>query len=342
MFRRLSGAITKDENIKSTVTYPFFKEHGFVDGVYYLTIMKDNVSRYVGFRKLVNYPVFVEVGVSFYECMQGYFIETIVIIWLMVMFTLFIIHFLNKEKKLIDNIEKQNVKLNELNEIAEQTDYLKSRFIGRMSHKLKNPLNIIIGYADLISMNIKDEKQLEQFGYIKQASYSLLDLVTNLLEVSRHDTLVINSEHYYIGETLIEVYDLIDQKIKDKNLKLFVPEDNYVIFADRIRMRQALLNIIENSIQYTNHGGDIIIKIIEESDYITMIIADTGIGMDDVGLAKAVKVFGQGVEIVGGGVGIGLPLTKKIIESMGGIFEISSVLNVGTIVTMKVLKGNFG
>ena len=53
-------------------------------------------------------------------------------------------------------------------------------------------------------------------------------------------------------------------------------------------------------------------------------------------------IFGQGVEIVGGGVGIGLPLTKKIIESMGGIFEISSVLNVGTIVTMKVLKGNFG
>ena len=301
--------------------------------------MKDNISRYIGFKKLNDYPLFVSVGYSYHEWMFGYYVETFIIVGLLLLFSGALVYFLNKEKKMINNIEIQNIKLIELKEIAEQTDQLKSHFIARMSHKLKNPLNIILGYSDLVTMNMKDAKQLEQIGYIKQASYNLLDMVTNLLEVSRHDTLVINCEHYYIAETIVEICDLIKHKIKDKNIKLTVSKDNYSVFADRIRMRQALLNIIENSIQYTNHGGEVIIKFIEEPDYISIVIADTGIGMDDDILAKAIKVFGQNVEIIGGGFGIGLPLTKKIIESMGGVFEISSVLNIGTLVTMKVLKG---
>ena len=220
-FRRISGEITRVENKKSDISYPFFKNYDFIDGVYYLDVMKDNISRYIGFKKLNDYPLFVSVGYSYHEWMFGYYVETFIIVGLLLLFSGALVYFLNKEKKMINNIEIQNIKLIELKEIAEQTDQLKSHFIARMSHKLKNPLNIILGYSDLVTMNMKDAKQLEQIGYIKQASYNLLDMVTNLLEVSRHDTLVINCEHYYIAETIVEICDLIKHKIKDKMLSFF-------------------------------------------------------------------------------------------------------------------------
>lgn len=346
-FRKYSGQILFVENGKSEFTYKFFKNHNFENGIYYMKDTADGIPRYVGIQKLNNYPLFVEVGESYYEHVIEFYIETFMMISLIIFFTIIMIYNLKQERKYINNlkndnkiIENKNEELINLKELSEESDKLKARFIGRMSHKLKNPLNIIIGYTELLSLNITDKKTIEQLGYIKQSAYNLLDIISSLLDVSRNDTLITNNEVYYINESISECLDIIKDKLDEKCLKFTqIYNNDYLICADKIRTRQILLNIFDNSIKFTNHGGEIIFEMFEEDEFITVIITDTGNGMDENDLNKAMQIFGQNT--ISNGIGIGLPLTKKIIESMGGVFEITSVLNIGTCVTLKFVKGNF-
>lgn len=363
-FKKILGKTKYIEMEKSEITYPIYKTNNFINGVYFIT-GRDKISRYIGIYKLKNYPLFLAIGLSYNEYMTKYFIETFILFLLGIFFTSLIIYLINLERKsnlilqhnydLLENktkiIKQQNEELAiqyknmiALKEHVEKSDKLKSKFISNMSHELRTPLNIIIGYSDLLSTFDLSDKIKEQLNNINSAGNHLLDMITSILEISKIDSnnFQFNYEHYYVYETIRECCELFELQIVDKNIKLDFEENKFIIYADRIRFRQVLMNLISNSIKFT-HKGKISINAFEIGKYINITIEDTGIGMDESGIEISLQPFGQvNTELnkTHQGTGLGLPLSKKIIESMGGIFEIKSELNVGTIVNIQLSKGD--
>ena len=243
-----------------------------------------------------------------------------------------------------NELKQQFEEMIELKEIAENSDKLKSTFISNMGHELRTPLNIIIGYAELLLSFDFDEKTKDKLNSIFQSGSHLLDMITSILDLSKIESgnFGFNCVNYYIYETIHECYDVIAGKINQKNLTLELEENKLVVYADKIRVQQALMNILSNSIKFTKSGG-IAINVFEVSDFVNISIQDTGIGMDEEGLKVCVQPFGQIRDDLNQnheGTGLGLSLTKKIIEGMGGKFEIKSELNVGTLVNIQLPKGD--
>ena len=364
-FKKYSGIITYEEFLKTDHSYMCFKEHNFENGIYYIDKFEDGIARYVGFYKLKDYPLFIAIGMSVSEYMHGYYVTTVILVGIGLFFNILILFLLRLERKsfwllqnqytLMENkaniIEIQRNELaqqydvmNELKEIAEKSDKLKSTFISNMSHELRTPLNIIIGYAELLLSFEFDEKTKDKLNSILQSGQHLLDMISSILDLSKIEsgTFGFNCEHYYIYESINECYEMVEMQLYEKNLILEAQETKIVVYADKIRVKQALMNIISNSIKFTKIGG-IAINVFEVGNSVNISIQDTGVGMDEEGLKVCIHPFGQIRDELNRnyeGTGLGLPLTKKIIEGMGGNFEIKSELNIGTLVNIQLPKGD--
>jgi len=226
--------------------------------------------------------------------------------------------------------------------LAEQAVKMKDNFLANMSHEIRTPMNAIVGFTDLLTMTPLNTEQKEFVGNVKMAGDNLLLLINDILDFSKIESgkLVIDNQPFNLKTTLKHVYDLLHVKAKEKNLdfNLFLDADMPdIIHGDKGRINQIIMNLAGNAIKFTKQGEvNILVKKLKETDtFITLkfSIKDTGIGISNDKLETIFERFSQGEQSTTrnfGGSGLGLNISKQLIELQHGELKVRSLVNVGS------------
>lgn len=226
---------------------------------------------------------------------------------------------------------------------AQEASAAKSRFLFSMSHDIRTPMNAIMGYTELMEKNIGNaEKEKDYLSKIHSSSKFLLDLINSILEMARIESgkETLNIKACNIFDVLDSLNSVFEKLAHEKGLEYQCTTkiQHPYIYCDPIKLEEILLNIIGNSIKYTDEGM-VLIQIEEgESGQFQCIIQDTGIGMSEAYLPHAFEDFSReksGTQTSVKGTGLGLSIVKSLVELMHGTIEISSQVNQGTTTRMK-------
>ena len=221
----------------------------------------------------------------------------------------------------------------------------KSEFLANMSHEIRTPLNAILGFSEIIS-----SEMLGPVGMPKYAEYAhdifssgehLLAIINDILDLSKVEAgqLELNETEVYADEIVQDCLRLVEKKARDGMVTLHVDcPDDFSFSADAKLLKQVVLNMLTNAVKFTPVDGDVYLKIKESSEDLIISVRDTGIGMTEHELEKALKPFGQ-VDTEQSrkhqGSGLGLPLIQAFAQKMKGEFMLSSESGKGT--TAKVI-----
>ena len=230
--------------------------------------------------------------------------------------------------------------LKQAQENADAANRSKSEFLSSMSHELRTPMNAILGFAQLMESSRRDpltEKQNRQIQQIIRAGKHLLSLINEVLDLARIESgrLSLSVEAVNFAEAQQEVIALTQQSAEDRAITLIgAPEIQCKVFADRVRLKQILLNLINNAIKYHKPEGGFVRLHYEYRDHdrIRIYVTDNGLGMSEAQQAKLFQPFqrlgreNSNIE----GTGIGLTITQKLVEAMGGSMGLSSVEHQGS------------
>jgi PAS domain S-box-containing protein len=228
---------------------------------------------------------------------------------------------------------------------AEMASRAKSAFLASMSHELRTPLNAIIGFSDIIRTGIpgSDAEKIRDYASdIYNSGQHLLKLISDILEVSRIEAgkLELRKEELAIADVVAGCVRLVSHRATEAGVQLMAASggDSPRLFADETRVKQILLNLLSNALKFTAPGGRVTIgATITPDGAVAITVADTGIGMTPDDIAIAMQPFGQVDSSLARrfeGTGLGLPLTKALVELHGGRLAIESVPGVGTSATV--------
>ncbi len=227
---------------------------------------------------------------------------------------------------------------------AEAANRTKSEFLANMSHELRTPLNAIIGFSDALNHKIfgemPDERQADAVRHIKESGEHLLNVISDILDVSAIETgaMEITESNIEIPLVITAAIRMVEQRARANDIEIInkIGTRQSKFYADDRRIKQILVNLLSNAVKFTPAGGSITLEASVQSDGRLLIsVADTGIGMDAAEIETALTRFGQvGRELRSDqeGTGLGLPLTRDLIELHGGEMEIMSSPNKGTTV----------
>ncbi|HLN00554.1 MAG TPA: ATP-binding protein [Bryobacteraceae bacterium] len=222
--------------------------------------------------------------------------------------------------------ERLTVALRRSKEEAEKANRAKSEFLSRMSHELRTPLNAILGFAQLLEMSALDRDKREAVAQILKAGQHLLGLINEVLEISRIEAgrLSLSPEPVLISSAIQETLDLLTPMAVRRNILLCDEggtERRRYVMADQQRLKQVLLNLISNAIKYNGDDGTVTIASEEiDGSRLKIKVRDTGPGIKPESLSKLFTPFERlGAEQTGvEGTGLGLALSKRLLEMMGG------------------------
>ncbi len=220
-----------------------------------------------------------------------------------------------------------------------QVDKLKSEFLASMSHELRTPLNSIIGFADVLLEGLDgdlNERMEQDVRLIRDSGAHLRDLIGDILDMSKIEAgrMELRYEEIDMHQLAHDILATARSLAKEKNLELNLNLDENVttITADRTRMRQVLWNIMGNAIKFTEKGS-VTLSMKAERDMLRISIRDTGIGIKPEDMAAVFEQFRQidgSLNRSVGGTGLGMPITKKLIELHGGEIGVDSVMGQGS------------
>lgn len=247
-------------------------------------------------------------------------------------------------------LKKQYDELEKAKDAAENANRAKSQFLANISHELRTPLNAVIGFSSIL-MNqlfgpIGDHKYLEYAKDINDSGAHLLDIINDILDLSKAEAgkLELNYEEVHIGKAINKCITIITERAQKGKISITtdIPKMFPPLVVDRLRFIQIVLNILSNAVKFTNEGGKVNISVRskETKGEITefmVVIQDTGIGMSKEDIQHSFLSFGQvdsGLNRKYEGTGLGLPLTKKLMELHHGTIVIDSELGKGTVVTL--------
>lgn len=256
----------------------------------------------------------------------------------------------NVDEETRNEMEKKKILENALLQ-ANNANKAKSIFLSNMSHDIRTPMNAIMGFANLAVLHIDCREQVEDYlGKIMTSGNHLLSLINDVLDMSQ-----IESGRLQIEETLCSLSDILNNlnniihtHIKKKNLDFHIETLNVIddnIYCDKLRLNQALLNVISNSIKYTDDGGKITLKITEKASAVRDLadfefcITDNGRGMSNEFISHIYELFSRERNTTNSGIqgtGLGMAITKNIVDLMNGTIEVKSRQNEGTKIIIRL------
>jgi len=238
--------------------------------------------------------------------------------------------------ELAENYEQEKIR-------AEEANQSKSEFLANMSHELRTPLNAINGFSDIMKKEmfgpLGDPRYNEYISDILFSGQHLLSLINDILDMSKIEAgkMSLNSETMSISDIITQVLRIVRGRADENRLKLVYDEiDAHDIEADPRAVKQVLLNLATNAIKFTPEGGTVTLKVEPKTTGIMVHVSDTGIGISEEDIARLAQPFEQ-IDSQHSrkheGTGLGLALSKSLVELHGGNFHMTSVLGEGTTVT---------
>jgi signal transduction histidine kinase/CheY-like chemotaxis protein len=232
---------------------------------------------------------------------------------------------------------------------AREASQMKTEFLSRMSHELRTPLNSILGFAQLLEMGDRTATERDSVGHILKAGRHLLDLINEVLDISRIEsgTIALSMEPVLMAEIVAETLDIVrptaDQRSVVIENRVDLASHDYAL-ADRQRLKQILLNLLSNAIKYNRPGGRVTVACERsEPGLMRLGVTDTGPGLDEALLGKLFTPFerlgAEQTEVEG--TGIGLALSRRLAEALGGELGVESTVGVGSTfwVELPVVEG---
>ena len=224
--------------------------------------------------------------------------------------------------------------------VAEKANLAKSNFLSSMSHELRTPLNAILGFGQLMESDspAPTPSQKANIDQILQAGWYLLELINEILDLALIESgkLSISLEPVALDDIMLECQSMIEPQAKKRGIRMSFPRFDHPCFvnADRTRVKQILINLLSNAIKYNQAGGSVVVECAASlPDSIRVNIRDTGAGLPPEKLAQLFQPFNRlGQEASAEeGTGIGLVVTKRLVELMGGTIGVGSVVGVGSV-----------
>lgn len=251
-------------------------------------------------------------------------------------------------KRAEERLAAANQELEVRNREVERATRLKSKFLASMSHELRTPLNAIVGFSELLTDEVPGElnaKQKRFLGHIRQGSVHLLQLINDILDLSKIEAgqLELHCEDFLVEDALPEVLSTIRPLAMAKNIEVQQKlETNTAVYADRVRFKQVLYNLLSNAVKFTPKDGCIEIRCFDEGSLVALSVTDTGIGIRPEDQAMVFEEFRQvegGAGATQEGTGLGLAITRRLVEQQGGKIWLESEIGKGSRFTFTLPPG---
>lgn len=247
---------------------------------------------------------------------------------------------------------RKTIELEKARAASEAANAAKSQFLANVSHELRTPLNAIIGFSTMLREEqfgkLGDPKYVEYARDIHDSGRHLLDVINDILDLSKAEAgkLSVKFEALQLPKLIDKALHIVAGQAHTSKIDIYtdLPSKVPQIVADRVRLVQILLNLLSNAIKFTGEGGRIVVRVRVETGkngvyFFTIEVEDNGIGMSDDEIRKAFQSFNQadaGLNRKYEGAGLGLPLTKRLVELHHGKIKIESTKGSGTKVTVRL------
>ncbi len=251
----------------------------------------------------------------------------------------------HNEKHLEDLVAARTVELEAAKTKAEESDHLKSAFLASMSHELRTPLNSIIGFSGILLQEMAgplNAEQKKQLGMVKSSSSHLLDLINDVLDISKIESgrLQVYGEIFKIDLLLIMTVSTLRPFAEKKGLTLEyeLEPDLPELHSDKRRIEQVLINLINNAIKFTEKGS-INVICARQGDALSISVIDTGLGIKEADQKNIFLAFRQvdtGLDRVKEGSGLGLAICKRLTDLLGGSISVESQIGEGSTFTILI------
>ncbi|WP_091990130.1 two-component sensor histidine kinase BarA [Pseudoalteromonas denitrificans] len=252
-------------------------------------------------------------------------------------------------RETLEQYETQNIQLNIAKQEAQDANRVKSDFLAKMSHELRTPLNGVIGFTRQLYKTPLNKNQIDYLDTIELSANSLLSIISDILDFSKLEAGAMELEkiHFQLRDTVNEVLTLLAPSAHEKSLELSIYIQNTVpenLIGDPTRFKQILINLISNAIKFTETGSvtiDIECRIFDiKHTSLLVSVKDTGHGISSDKQDSLFMAFGQADSSITrkfGGTGLGLIITKHLVEAMNGGISLNSALGKGSCFTFNAL-----
>ncbi|WP_232250977.1 hybrid sensor histidine kinase/response regulator [Janthinobacterium sp. 1_2014MBL_MicDiv] len=235
-------------------------------------------------------------------------------------------------------VESNNAELKKARQVAEKANRAKSEFLSSMSHELRTPLNAVLGFAQLMASDVPpptvpQQRSIEQ---ILKGGWYLLRLINEILDLAMIESgkVTLSQEAMSLLDVLQDCQAMIAPQAEKRGIRMQFPRcgQAFYVHADRTRVKQVMVNLLSNAIKYNHSGGTVTVECSRNGDKVRVSVRDSGAGLDAGQVAQLFQPFNRlGQEnSTEEGTGIGLVVTKQLVELMGGAIGVDSTVGVGT------------